>query len=124
MDDLGYQYVVLDDGCYENTRDSEGKLRSNNKFPSGFKSLSDYVHKNGLKFGMYNDIGTKLCAGAEIGTFGHEDVDAQTYMDWGVDFLKVDNCYYKWDNATFSDPTNLKYVFAPNIKSITIKAKS
>ena len=118
--DLGYEYVVLDDGCYKSER-VDGKLENETvKFPSGFKSLSDYIHSKGLKFGMYNDIGTNLCAGAAVGTCGYEDVDAQSYVDWGVDFLKVDNCYYLWDNATFSDGKNTKYSYAPNIRSITV----
>lgn len=121
LDKLGYKYIVLDDGCYKPER-IDGKLSNEEKkFPSGFKALSDYVHEKGLKFGMYNDIGTNLCAGAAVGTCGHEKEDAKTYVDWGVDFLKVDNCYYLWDNATFSDPANAKYVYAPNIKGIRIE---
>ncbi len=120
LDQLGYQYVVLDDGCYKSER-VDGKLANETvKFPSGFKALSDYIHDKGLKFGMYNDIGTNLCAGAAVGTCGHEITDAKSYLDWGVDFIKVDNCYYLWDNATFSDATNARYVYAPNIKSIRI----
>ena len=122
--DLGYQYVVLDDGCYKSER-VDGKLSNENiKFPSGFKSLSDYIHSKGLLFGMYNDIGTNLCAGAAVGTAGYEDVDAQSYVDWGIDFIKVDNCYYLWDNATFSDETNAKYTYAPNIRSITVSSEN
>ena len=94
LDELGYKYLVLDDGCYKSER-VEGMLSNESrKFPEGFKELSDYIHAKGLKFGMYNDIGTNLCAGAAVGTYGHEDMDAQCYIDWGVDFLKVDNCYY------------------------------
>jgi len=120
LDKLGYQYIVLDDGCYKSER-IDGKLSNEEvKFPEGFKALGDYIHEKGLKFGMYNDIGTNLCAGAAVGTCGHEDVDAQCYIDWGVDFLKVDNCYYLWDNATFSAGTNAKYVYAPNIKEVKI----
>lgn len=120
LDKLGYKYVVLDDGCYKSER-VDGLLSNETvKFPSGFKSLSDYIHSKGLLFGMYNDIGTNLCAGAAVGTCGYEDVDTQSYVDWGVDFLKVDNCYYLWDNATFSDETNAKYTYAPNIRSITV----
>jgi len=120
LDKLGYKYMVLDDGCYKPVR-VEGKLSNEDiKFPGGFKALSDYIHSKGLKFGMYNDIGTNLCAGAAVGTCGHEAVDAQCYADWGVDFLKVDNCYYLWDNATFSDSANAKYVFAPAIKGIKV----
>ena len=117
---LGYKYIVLDDGCYKSVR-VDGLLSNETvKFPSGFKSLSDYIHDKGLKFGMYNDIGTNLCAGSAVGTCGFEDVDAKSYINWGVDFLKVDNCYYLWDNATFSDEKNAKYTYSPNIKSITV----
>ncbi len=64
LDKLGYKYLVLDDGCYKNER-INGKLSNNEeKFPSGFRALADYIHDKGLKFGMYNDIGTNLCAGA------------------------------------------------------------
>ena len=123
LDKLGYKYVVLDDGCYKSER-VDGKLSNEDvKFPNGFKALSDYVHGKGLKFGMYNDIGTNLCAGAAVGTCGHEDVDAQSYVDWGVDFLKIDNCYYLWDNATFSNPENARFVFAPRIKKVKLDDK-
>lgn len=122
--ELGYKYVVLDDGCYKSER-VDGLLANETvKFPSGFRALSDYIHSKGLLFGMYNDIGTNLCAGAAVGTCGFEDVDAQSYVDWGVDFLKVDNCYYLWDNATFSDETNAKYTYAPNIRSISVSGQN
>lgn len=121
LDKLGYRYIILDDGCYKPAR-VDGKLSNEPvKFPSGFKALSDYVHSKGLKFGMYNDIGTNLCAGAAVGTCGHEDVDAASYMEWGVNFLKVDNCYYLWDNATFSDAKNARYVYAPDIRGIKVE---
>ena len=120
LDKLGYKYVVLDDGCYKSER-VDGKLSNEEvKFPNGFKALSDYIHSKGLKFGMYNDIGTNLCAGAAVGTCGHEEEDARSYVDWGVDFLKIDNCYYLWDNATFSNPENVRFVFAPRIKKVKL----
>lgn len=122
--DLGYQYVVLDDGCYKSERINGLLSNETVKFPSGFKSLSDYIHSKGLKFGMYNDIGTHLCAGSAVGTCGFEDVDTRSYIDWGVDFIKVDNCYYLWDNATFSDSKNAKYSYAPNIRSITVTGEA
>ena len=123
LDKLGYKYIVLDDGCYKDQR-VDGRLSNEDgKFPGGFRALSDYIHSKGLKFGMYNDIGTNLCAGAEVGTCGHEKEDAENYLEWGVDFLKVDNCYYLWDNATFSNPENARYTFAPNIRGIRIGAE-
>ena len=121
LDKCGYEYIVLDDGCYKPERVNGLLANEEMKFPSGFKALSDYIHSKGLKFGMYNDIGTNLCAGAAVGTCGHELDDAQTYINWGVDFIKVDNCYYLWDNATFSDAKNARYTYAPKIKSIEIE---
>ncbi len=118
LDKSGYLYVVLDDGCYHPER-IEGHLISDEiKFPSGFKAMADLVHSQGLRFGMYNDIGTKLCSGAEVGIYGYEETDCKDYINWEIDYIKVDNCYYMWDNATFADPTNAKYSYAPNIKSI------
>ena len=121
LDELGYKYLVLDDGCYKNER-VDGLLSNEEiKFPSGFRALSDYIHSKGLKFGMYNDIGSNLCAGAAVGTCGHEKEDAKSYTEWGVDFIKVDNCYYLWDNATFSNAENARYTYAPAIKTIVIE---
>ena len=120
LDKLGYKYIVLDDGCYKPERVDGLLSNEEEKFPSGFRKLADDLHAMGQKFGMYNDIGTNLCAGAAVGTCGFEDVDAKTYLDWDIDFIKVDNCYYLWDNATFSNAENAKYTYAPNIKGIRI----
>ena len=123
LKELGYKYCVLDDGCYCSERE-DGKLKNEpKKFPSGFRALADFIHEKGLKFGMYNDIGTNLCAGAAVGTYLHEAVDAKSYIDWGVDFIKVDNCYYMFDNATFSNPENARFTYAPNIKGIKLVSK-
>ncbi len=123
LDRAGYEYLVLDDGCYGPER-AAGRLSGEaRKFPDGFRTLADYIHKKGLKFGMYNDIGPKLCSGLAAGTCGYEDVDAESYVDWQIDFIKVDNCYYLWDNATFSDAANARYVFAPNIRGIRVAGK-
>ncbi len=120
LDKLGYRYVVLDDGCYKAER-VDGHLASDDvKFASGFQAMSDYIHGKGLKYGMYNDVGSNLCSGLEVGTRGYEDVDTADYVKWGVDFLKVDNCYNVWDNATFSNPENAQYTFAPAIRGIQV----
>ena len=123
LDELGYKYVVLDDGCYNSSR-INGHLSSDPvKFPHGFAEMSDFIHSKGLKFGMYNDIGSKLCSGLEVGTCGHEKTDAEDYVKWNIDFIKIDNCYNVWDNATFSNPENARYTFAPNIKGIRFEDK-
>lgn len=69
-------------------------------FPSGtLKPLADYVHSKGMKFGTYTDRGTKTCAGRP-GALGHEVIDANTYAEWGVDYLKEDSCNAVQDHDT------------------------
>ena len=62
------------------------------KFPNGIKPVADYVHSKGLKFGIYSCAGTHTCAG-HPGSFEHEFQDAETFAEWGVDYLKYDYCY-------------------------------
>ena len=92
MRDAGYQYIVVDD-CWQGGRDGHGVLIADPaKFPSGMKSLSDYIHSKGLKFGIYSDAGSKTCGG-RVGSQGHEYRDARTFAEWGVDYLKYDWCW-------------------------------
>lgn len=89
----GYNYLVIDDCWSLHERDSEGRLQADPaKFPHGMKYLADYIHKKGLKFGMYSCSGTQTCAGYPS-SFDHEYIDAQTFASWEVDFLKYDYCY-------------------------------
>ncbi len=89
MRDAGYVYVNIDD-TWEGTRDAQGNIRTNEKFPD-MKALADYVHSKGLKLGIYSSPGDKTCAGYE-GSLGHEQQDATTYAGWGIDYLKYDLC--------------------------------
>lgn len=50
------------------------------------------IHARGLKFGIYEDYGTHTCAGYP-GIIGHMEIDAQTFADWDVDYVKLDGCY-------------------------------
>jgi len=89
----GYEYLNLDDCWMDSNRDAHGKLQGHlTNFPSGMKALGDYIHSKGLKFGIYGDRGSKTCAGWP-GNLGTEQLDAQTYAEWGVDYLKEDNCH-------------------------------
>jgi len=92
MRDAGYRYVVIDD-CWQVVRDAQGRLVADSaRFPDGIKPLADYVHAQGLKFGIYTDAGRKTCQGRP-GTYGHEREDARTFASWGVDYVKEDWCY-------------------------------
>lgn len=85
----GYVYLNIDD-TWEGERDANGFIHSNQKFPD-MKALADYVHSKGLKLGIYSSPGEKTCAGYH-GSLGHEEQDAQTYVKWGIDYLKYDWC--------------------------------
>ena len=91
LDKLGYVYLNLDD-CWQVSRDNNSVIVADPKtFPSGMKALADYVHEKGLLFGLYSDAGYYTCAGRP-GSLGYEEIDAKTYAEWGVDYLKYDNC--------------------------------
>ncbi|WP_434099492.1 NPCBM/NEW2 domain-containing protein [Streptomyces sviceus] len=94
LKDAGYQYVNLDDCWALPNRDADGKLVPDPvRFPNGIKAVADYVHSKGLKLGIYTSAGTKTCDGAGFpGALGHEYSDARQFADWGVDYLKYDNC--------------------------------
>ena len=89
MKDAGYIYVNIDD-TWQGTRDAQGNIRANEKFPD-MKALADYVHSLGLKIGIYSSPGPRTCAGYE-GSYKHEVQDANTYAAWGFDYLKYDWC--------------------------------
>ncbi len=87
----GWTYVNIDD-CWQAGRDAGGNIQGNPKFPD-LKGLGDYVHSKGLKYGIYSSPGPKTCAGFTA-SYQHEDQDARTYADWGVDYVKYDLCSY------------------------------
>lgn len=101
MKDAGYSYVNIDDG-YFGGRDKAGKIINHpERFPSGMKSLADYIHSKGLKAGIYSDAGINTCAsrwdndtiGSGMGLYGHDRGDlTQMLSEWKYDFIKVDWC--------------------------------
>ncbi|MGC9261225.1 MAG: glycoside hydrolase family 27 protein [Phycisphaerae bacterium] len=88
----GYRYIIVDAG-WQGSRDREGNIRPNAKFPGGMKALGDFIHARGLQFGIYSSPGPTDCCGY-VGSYGHEQQDARTYAQWGVDYLKYDLCSY------------------------------
>jgi len=50
------------------------------------------IHSRGLKFGIYEDYGNFTCAGYP-GILGSLELDAFTFAEWNVDFVKLDGCY-------------------------------
>ncbi|MCX5053658.1 MULTISPECIES: glycoside hydrolase family 27 protein [unclassified Streptomyces] len=91
--DSGYDIVWLDGGWQaDNPRDAQGQLVANpDRFPSGIPALVSYLHKRGLRAGIYTDAGTydggRSCG---LGSRGYYGQDARRFADWKVDAIKVD----------------------------------
>eukprot|EP00912_Choanoflagellata_sp_UC4_P000541 UC4_evm3s335 len=69
------------------------------RFPSGMRNLTDYVHSLGVKFGLYTARGSGTCQGRP-GSLNYELIDAQTYCDWRIDYIKIDACHGAKDSKT------------------------
>lgn len=101
--DAGYVYINLDDHwadinrelvVYKNNVSAEWRMTADKKrFPNGLKPIADALHKRGFKLGVYSDAGVTTCAEAQPAGYGYEEVDAKTFAEWGVDYLKYDYCY-------------------------------
>ena len=99
----GWQYINIDD-CWMKkldsddpivggpTRDECGRILTNKRFPN-MKALTDEVHELGLKMGIYISPGPWTCQRYE-GSWKYELHDAQSFADWGFDYLKYDWCGY------------------------------
>ncbi len=90
--DHGWGYMNIDDGWEAEARNGKGEIIANKKFPD-MKKTGDWLHNNGLKFGIYSSPGPKTCGGY-LGSYQHELQDATSYSNWGIDYLKYDWCSY------------------------------
>ena len=102
MKEAGYEYVNIDD-CWQVGRTANGTIIPDPvRFPSGMKHLADYAHSQGMKFGVYTARKQRTCQGRP-GSYGMEVIDADTYCDWGIDYVKIDRCQGKdYKNASTS----------------------
>ena len=104
--EAGYEYVVIDGGWRDVKLGENGELLAHpEKFPNGIKPLADYAHSKGLKFGLHTVPGTADCIGDPVGGFGHEEIQIQQFVDWGIDFIKLDACIYEagWTEQILKD---------------------
>lgn len=110
--EAGYTYINIDDCWQSSMRDSQGRFQSDLRtFPSGIKALTEDINKLGLKLGIYSSNGEYTCEDLPA-SLGHEAIDADTFAEWGVEYLKYDFCHNK------PIPT-----LAPQIEKITISKR-
>ena len=105
--DYGYSYINVDDAWEAEKRNPDGTIATNDKFPD-MKALGDFLHSEGLKFGIYSSPGDRTCGGY-LGTLDHERQDAETWNSWGVDYLKYDWCGYSKVFNPSSDHSTAAY---------------
>ena len=93
LDELGYEYINVDDCWMSSVRDENGRLQGDlSTFPSGIKSLVEAVNSYGLKMGIYTSNGTLTCEDLPSSLY-HERTDAETFAEWGVEYFKYDFCH-------------------------------
>ena len=126
--DVGYNFINTDDGIYGG-RDADGNILAHpERFPSGMKSLAEYIHSKGLYAGIYSDAGINTCAsfwdkdtiGAGMGLYGHEEQDLNLYLkEWDYDFIKVDWCGGEWlgldEQIQYTKIANLARKIKPSV---------
>ena len=76
------------------TRDKDGRPLPNGRFPD-MKAMVDALHEEGIKAGIYSSPGLTTCQ-IQMGSWGHEAIDARQFAEWGFDFLKYDRCGIKF----------------------------
>lgn len=104
--DAGYEYFVIDGGWRDTKLGPNGELLPHPvKFPNGIKPLADYAHSLGLKFGLHTVPGTHDCGRDQVGGFGNEEIQIQQFIDWGLDFIKLDKCINQpqWDEKLLKE---------------------
>ncbi|MCY3998330.1 MAG: glycoside hydrolase family 27 protein [Flavobacteriaceae bacterium] len=126
LKDAGYEYVVIDGGWRDTKLGPQGQLLSHpEKFPDGMKVLVDYAHAKGLKFGLHTVPGSHDCINDPVGGFGKEEIHIQQFVDWGIDFVKLDMCilkdgwteellketYFKW-HRLLNEKSNKRIIFS------------
>ena len=92
LGDAGYTYVNIDDCWSLKDGRVDGQMIPNTtRFPCGIKGLADTVHSMNLSLGLYSTAGNNTCA-CYPASLGYEDVDAEDFASWSIDYLKYDNC--------------------------------
>ncbi len=88
----GWAGVHVDDGWQAARRRADGSLQGNERFPD-MEGLGRFLHERGLQFGLYSSPGATTCA-LYPGSLGFEAQDAATWVGWGVDHVRYDQCSY------------------------------
>ena len=99
---VGYDHINIDDGYFGGRDKETGQLLIHpTRFPNGLAPVVNYIHRLGMKAGIYSDGGKNTCGNyhggdkiAEgVGLYGHDQQDCDFFFkELGFDFIKVDFC--------------------------------
>ena len=122
----GYEYVNSDEGWEEKARDNTtGKIVPTPKFggsDAGMKKLVAEIHSMGLKIGLYGAASGVTC-GNMPGQLYNEDIDAQTYADWGIDYREHASISLRDPRPAATRATRHAYIMsAPSVRSPASRA--
>lgn len=101
LQESGYTFINSDDG-WSAHRGPDGRIVPDpTRWPYGLNNVTDFLHAHNFKFGLYTSESSVVCSGRP-GSLYYEDIDAQSFAGWGVDFIKVDNCaQYAFGNSRY-----------------------
>jgi hypothetical protein len=119
LNEYGYVYLNMDDCWQSSMRDENGRMQFDlTGFPSGpafikeLNSLAGEESKHPLKVGLYSSSGNYTCEDLTA-SYGHEETDARTFAEWGVEYLKYDYCHVvdmDVDSGYITDAPEVDYI--------------
>lgn len=87
----GYSGILSDDG-WDSHRGADGVIIPDPaRWPQGMNTTIKWLHENNFTFGLYTAESSVACSGRP-GSLYNEDIDARTFAQWEVDYIKNDNC--------------------------------
>ena len=90
LDEVGYKYLVMDDGWQLRELGAQGELVPNPAaFPQGIAPVAQYVRSRGFELGIYSSPNSLSCANF-AGSLGHETRHVRQFAEWGCSFVKYD----------------------------------
>ncbi len=109
MQKAGYKYINIDEGWWLGKRNGDGSFVVDEKAwpaieagekPGDMANIVRFIHKLGLKAGIYTDAGANGCSMypdlgppyPDVGSEGHYEQDFLQFARWGFDYVKVDWC--------------------------------
>lgn len=92
---LGGELILHDDNQWAQATRIGGHISPTSSYPDlASGAYAAYIHADGLKYGLYGDVGSEFCGGTGPGSGpSYYATDAADYASYGVDDLSADSCF-------------------------------